>query len=343
MLSGKTNIDRIFPAFVRPKEDELLSSWILRTAFAHGIKAQSFGKSFLNNKNIWNRDIDRSADIELLKIMSQGCDTKIEKAFATTLISYEGYLFQKHNAYGNTKFIMPVGIYHRKRKRYGQQFCPLCLKKDGQIPFYRRKWRLSLSTLCVRCGVQLEDRCKQCLQPITFFRQEIGMKNEISELPISSCFHCRFDLRHTTPRLALQSHIKYQKWINQILDRGYLRRVSYSHLFFETLYKILGILISKRKKLQPFKEEVRKHVYFKNLDHLSSEERRFDRLRQKDRYALVSAGCWILQCWPSRFIFLCKKTDTTMSYLTHDMNPVPYWYYEVVSKFLSKKVISSIG
>jgi hypothetical protein len=119
-----------WPAHLQPKPDELLSSWIVRLAIAHGQKLHTFCSITWPRKSIWNRDIDKSADVEIVRVLSRKTATHIKRAWATTLASYEGVLYEKHTRFGPAAWIMPVGIYHRKRMQFGLQYCPICLAED---------------------------------------------------------------------------------------------------------------------------------------------------------------------------------------------------------------------
>src|SRR5918911_766517 len=142
-LSGQ-----VWPAHVKPRRDELLSSWLVRLAAAHALKLHTFcALVWTRRKQIWNRDIEKCADDSILSLLAEKTATPPDKVTRTTLSDYQGRLYERHNPYGNTRWIMPVGIYHRTRRRYGLQFCPRCLAEDKE-PYYRRAWRLAFVTFC---------------------------------------------------------------------------------------------------------------------------------------------------------------------------------------------------
>lgn len=323
--------------FVRPREGELLSSWIFRTSFEHQIKLQTFCKIFLDNVNIWNRDIDRSASIDLLRLMAARSDTKLNRAYNTTLGSYEGFLFESHNKAGNTKFILPLGIYHRKRKRYSQMYCPSCLTSDENKPYYRKLWRLSFSFVCTKCRCYLRDRCINCGEPVIFFRQELGRKSELPKYNIAQCYSCHNNLGNQPTYIASIKDYNLQKRLEEILGNGYANNISYSHLFFNVLYKLLGILISKRRTLKGFRNEVLKEIYYDPLEAMPQKDCKFELLPLQHRKPIVIAAGWLLEDWPNRFLNIVRKSKTAMSYLTSDMDQIPYWYYQVVSNYSSMK------
>jgi hypothetical protein len=148
-LSGE-----LWPVHIKPKEDELLSSWLVRLAMAQGLKLHTFCSITWPLKQIWNRDIDRSASAELLETLSKKTATPVERVRATTLAAYESALYEEHKSLGPAAWITPIGVYHRIHTKCGLQFCLLCLAEDEE-PYYRRKWRLAFMVACEKHHVLL--------------------------------------------------------------------------------------------------------------------------------------------------------------------------------------------
>src|SRR6185369_2217960 len=183
MLSG-----RFWPSHPKPQEDELLSSWLVRLARSNGLRLHTFCDIAWPHKAIWNRDIDKSADDQILTLIAAKTATPIKRAFQTTLQAYESWLYEKHNPAGNTKWIMPVGIYHRIRRRYGMQCCTRCLADDTE-PYFRRPWRIAFVTACEIHKCMLIDKCPSCDSPIIYHRCSLDLES------ISLCSGCGLDLR----------------------------------------------------------------------------------------------------------------------------------------------------
>ena len=155
-----------WPVRPKPLPDEILSSWLMRLAMAHGVKLHTLSTATWPQKAVWNRDIDKSADEEVVRVLAGKTATSLERAWSTVLSAYEGRLFESYNYYGPTPWLLPVGVYHRVRQRYGQQFCPRCLAEDEE-PYYRRRWRLAFMVCCEHHRVTLCDRCPRCTSPST--------------------------------------------------------------------------------------------------------------------------------------------------------------------------------
>jgi hypothetical protein len=190
MIFGK-----LLPMHPKPLEDELLSSWWFRLARANFEKLHTFTGFIAPKVAVWNRDIDRSATLEMLEVLATKTGTPLERVKGTTLGNYEGKLFQEFGANGSWRWIMPVGVYHRTRRNYGLQYCPLCLREDP-IPYFRRIWRLSFVTVCPRHWLPLHDRCPKCNAPVVFHRRDFNMPRDVlPDHSITLCQNCEMDLR----------------------------------------------------------------------------------------------------------------------------------------------------
>ncbi len=136
------SLNKILPCSTKPKDGELFSCWLIRLSNSHFYKCHSFYSLLFPNHSIWNRDIDKSVKREFLVELSTITLSNYDELFSTTLKSYEGNLYLNHNPNGNTKWILPLGIEHRKRYKYGLSYCPSCLKKDKKATYYRKNWRI---------------------------------------------------------------------------------------------------------------------------------------------------------------------------------------------------------
>lgn len=117
----------LWPAHPHPYHNELLSSWLVRTAHANGLKVQTFcNLVFGNNYEIWNRDIDRYIPEWIVTKLSEKSGISAEKIDRTSLRRFQGILFDKVRPSGHLTWVNSLQIYHRKRVGYGLLFCPLC-------------------------------------------------------------------------------------------------------------------------------------------------------------------------------------------------------------------------
>lgn len=317
----------VWPLHLKPKDDELLSSWIVRLARAHSLRLHTFCDIAWRRKPMWNRDIDRSADTEILTTLATMTAIPLIRVRQTTLASYEGFLFERHDPHGENPWLLPAGVYHRIRRCFGVQFCPECLRADAE-PYFRRRWRLAFITLCEVHRVLLLDRCPRCRSPITFHRVVL------EEASIASCSGCGCDLRDSRSQpITRDPYLRYmaaqQDWL-QAEHRGYVHvsgigKVD-SLLFFQGLRILVRVVYSQSTKERAFVRAVARHfslelVTRRVVDHPDQ----FERRDLKARHQGMCCVALLLERWPERFLSLAKEAGLTRAYIAGDCAEVPFW------------------
>lgn len=180
----------LWPIRYKPLPDELLSCWLVRLAHGHGLKVQTFcNLIFGNQRQVWNRDIDRLAPTWLVDELILRTGISPELAWGTTLRAYEGVLYPKFRLAGTLQWILTLKLYHRTRQGYGLQFCPTCLAED-EIPYFRKRWRIALNTVCSKHNTRLFDRCPHCDAAVVFHRLDMAGSTEVNIAPLSYCHSC---------------------------------------------------------------------------------------------------------------------------------------------------------
>lgn len=305
---------KLWPIHPQPLPDELLSSWMIRLAWGNGFKVHSFyAAHFGRYRQIWNRDIDHHAPTWLLEGLASHSGVKLARIESMTLRAYESVVFEKFNEYGNTRFLMPLGISHRIRKGNGQQFCSVCLSTDA-VPYLRRRWRLSLAAACTLHGVLLQDRCGHCGWPLTPHRVDMNVKSAFPvRNSILQCSRCRLSVVDKK-FLSCKEDIEIQKHIDQVLDFGYVKiqdnNSVYSHLYFDGLRRLMNGLVILGSP------DVRRCS--------------FDRAIAKDRLQRIAAAVILTKCWPTQFLEFCNKIKRTYAAFNNDPAVSPYWLASVL-------------
>ncbi len=326
-LPGTT---RLLPASFWPQQDELFSSWIVRLAHAHSMKAHTFTAFNFKEDSFWNRDVDRSIRMELIEQVKDRTNASFDRIYQTTLRSYQGILFEIDSGRTKGKWLLPLGVFHRTWKRKGLMFCPGCLTNDHVNPYFRKHWRLSFSIVCLTCKCWLMDACPKCHSPITFFRAELGQKFNDNIDSLANCYSCRFDLSKSTRLKADPQILKVQAQLFRIMAFGWKKEVIYPFQFFEVLYFLVKIFTSKRL----IYVEAQKHVAQKLKLDLLTDHRKvgdlFDSLPLFDRANALRMAYWLVEKWPIRFIKTFKTLNFHSSDLTRDFKNIPYWYFSIV-------------
>lgn len=322
---------RLLPCTVSPREDELLSSWLVRLSHQHALKVQTFTKLLFPGIQIWNRDIDKFAPDRLLSILSQKTLASLDRIKNTSLRSYEGKLYLSHNHNGNTRWILPLGIYHRTHQSYGLLFCPKCLEKDGTTPYFRKKWRLSFSVICPDCKVYLHDKCPCCAEPVVFFRIELGKRDKLPGKAMSSCHKCGFDLSESRSKAAPRRLVYQQRKLYRILNEGWKKEVFYPHLYFDVLHQILNILAGTSSRSEKLRKDLLSR--FKKgqlLENVPVGHVGFDKLPLENRICYLKQAIWLLEKDQQNLIFLGSYHNLTSAVFLKDMNQVPFWFNELI-------------
>ncbi len=330
----------IWSIHLKPQEDELLSSWIVRLAIAHGIKVHTFcSLVFGSKKQIWNRDIDRTTDKEVLETLSHKTATPFCQTQETLLSSYEGRLFESHNPYGNTPYIMPLGIYHRIHREKGLQFCPECLKES---PHYRKQWRLSCAVVCIKHQRLLNDCCPKCRAPVNFHRNELGKKEIVYDRPPVYCYQCQFDLRESNQiqvdQKLIEKILSFQKYFFDATQKGWIevngQGPIYSHLYAMGVSQISRLCSTslRSSKLQFY---LQYHFPVRKPNSVISPSKpTVESLDISDRAKTYYWTALLIEDWPTTFLKICQETRTYSSILFSDMKSIPYWYFKVVQENL---------
>lgn len=328
--------DRL-PCATYPKPDELLSSWFTRLAHDHLLKTHTFGKLLFPTASLLNRDLDKIAPEPILQTLAHRTGTPLARVRETALRRYEGRLYLRHNANGNTNWLLPLGVYHRTHRNCGLLFCPGCLKTDGNKPYFRTHWRLALAQVCTICGVYLQDKCPTCERPVTFFRVEVGRKDAVPDTPISHCFYCARDLAAVPAIQASDDDWQAQKERERILREGWCQHAFYSHQYFDVLHQLVKVLASPNSRCTALQQAVDRQTGWSPqaaLDALRTRRVPFEALPLSIRGGLLRQAQWLLADWPMHFVQVMKQNRVTSTPLLNSMPEIPFWYYEAVHMHL---------
>lgn len=305
---------KLWPIHPQPLPDELLSSWMIRVARNNGFKVHSFyAAQFGRERQIWNRDIDHHAPAWLLDGLEAHTGVQRARLEAMTLRAFESVVFERFNETGNTRFLLSLSIFHRTRRSYGQQFCPLCLSED-KTPYLRRRWRLALQVVCVQHGVLLQDRCGNCGSPLVPHRADMHTTCTFPRFnTLRQCGHCRQSVV-TAAVPASQDAIDAQRCIDRAVGQGFVMlpnlRAVYSHLYFDGLRQLMIGMAA----LGTFP------------DHNGS----FERLGVGARLQRLQAAVKLADDWPTRFLDYCEQVKKPYAAFARDTAEIPYWLASVL-------------
>lgn len=265
-----------------PLDDELLSSYLIRAAHRHGLSPYRFCAYYFPGIPIWNRDIDRSASPLFIKNLALVCGHAQSNLMPLLLNSPT----RTNLKAGITPWINAVGIFHRKRRRFGQLYCPECLRESA---YFRKRWRHSAVTCCEKHGCELLDSCMACGSSLAPHRQFID---------IAQCGFCSADLR--APQCTRASeHERRVAFQRMLISAGYGESILMGPQLISGIELLKGarVLISVfgnaflRSKNSVFDTALLKHALADGLE----------RCRLQERRCLLSILMNLMENWPVTF------------------------------------------
>jgi len=311
--------EAVFPIKIRPQDDELLSSWLIRVALAHRTMPTTFTNLYLpeTRNKLWASDLDLHADRPLLEVLSHKSALSVEELHGLTLRSYESVLFERlYPKSGGTPFILPLQMRGRYPKSRGLRFCPYCLR-EGEQPYFRKKWRLSFSTVCLSHECFLLEKCGRCGAPVSLYK---GCKQGRS----SRCSRCGYDLRRCNSFKRLPDRgagMEAILWLYGIVDSGYVMLGGvpvYSFLFFKVLHHFWKVVCVWGRDVgvfgaggNPFAGDTVKC---------------WDKAPIEAQYFAYAGLGGLFRGYPEIFIAFCEANRLGKTELTRDMKEVPFWY-----------------
>ena len=248
-----------------PFADELLSSWIVRTAYAHKTHPHTFVNQYLNYRpySFFLTESDITLDKTMIKIIEEKSHHKID-VHSLMLTTYSGFL--QENIYENNPTIF---FTHQK-------YCSVCLRED-KVPYFRKTWRVVFYNICHTHQCRLYEYCPSCKTNL-----DISKMYE-NELPYTHCHHCGFELKKGR-KLPIHkkyiSSLEYQNKIFRVIHDGYIQLGEtsiYSFLFFEIFSKLSKLILLNKKHvfinkhplfslIKNAKQQNVNHPIFKKID-----------------------------------------------------------------------------
>lgn len=203
-----------WPIEVELKEDESLSSWLIRSALSLGCDPIVLTGWLWPKWRAWTFDLDRGLDADKLSDLIK-CSGLNKSVFEDASLQGGASKFSTRDLpkHGVWPWIQALGARNR-RYRGGIQYCPLCFDCD-LTPHMRRHWRFSWVTACDKHAVQMIDCCPDCHRPIESHRLKA-----LDATVLSQCPNCGFDYRSSPILSAFKESTEFQRTALMILNSG---------------------------------------------------------------------------------------------------------------------------
>lgn len=279
-------INEAWPYRVPLREDELLSSFLIRNAHAHGATPYCFLSYYWPQRQIWNRDTDRTTDHAWLDELATLTDIPTNWLEASTLLPFRRILGPTLRN-GDTPLLLSVSVFHRTRRRHGLQFCPLCLSEDR--PWFRRTWRLGFVLACPTHNVPLLDSCPACDSPVIPHR---GLC-----LELSYCHQCGKSLISGRSSTRFNTDIlQWQQWLLSALSETSLEVGPFKQdEIYTTVRSLLSILTARRTHTA-----LREVLCLSDVS-LPVDRLQFEHARAHERALMMETLTAWLAAWPLTF------------------------------------------
>lgn len=330
-LSFKGMKDKRFFLHPKPIKGELLSSWLVRIALSHRIAPVTFMNIHFPQlkPDIWSRDVDLywGTRPNLLELLSYKSRVPINELFQCTLISYEGYLNEKIYANTRNKLITPLVNRGREIRSPGLRYCPQCLQEDD-VPFFRKEWRLSFVTTCLKHRCFLKDCCPIC-------KSTVNIHKLIQNDNICHCYKCNSSYLDTEIEIVpynsygIQAQKKFLKTLNSGLFT-FENKLHYSLAYFNALKQMAKVIYNFG-----IREGINEYEIYHNIHPLPVFDKKpfvfVEDILLREQYIVYSVSEYVLQSLEHINIF-CNINKIGKTELIHSIEYVPYWYSCIVQQ-----------
>ena len=320
-----------WPLFVKPKNGELLTSWLLRLSRSHLVRYYTFCSAYFTEDEFWDRDLDKFLPDSIKSTIIGKSILKSSDIDKMLLASYQSKIFVSELG-GRNSWFTPFSVYNYKyaaKHRTTLSICPSCLKKDGDHPYFRKEWRLSIQTICCECGCCMIDSCPGCGSQINHLISEKGRKSQTPIFPVTYCWKCLYDLKTFSTTESNLLFLDMQGYFNQIIDSGYdiAHSLQYSHLYFITLQKVISLLNkTKNDPLRKFQELLCQATNLDFVEPIDNRKNPFELMEISKRRNLLYKAYWVLAGWPHRFRELTAIAGVRSKVFTNDFPDMPFWF-----------------
>lgn len=333
---------RTLPVVRRILEGESLSSWIVRTADAHGMSTQQLGAWLMGRgRQVFTEDVDRGSWGALVKALSRATGQSTDILVQGTLRSFEGGLWGEMPRQGATRWILPVIKNGTQRAGHGVQYCARCLATD-EIPYLRLIWRLAFVVACSDHECLLQDRCDHCQAPVAVHRWRTGMLREVGSSGIVWCHVCGEDRRTIAIQKPVTAELiaAQQRVLAALKERAGMVEGQPVHClsFFTGAALIWSLLDDPRDADAVWSEldlEVPTFVSV-TVDRYGG----FERRTIDQRAVLLDGFDRLLRRGVEDFIrglsLRGLSSQTLFRYSNPCKVPVPFWYWSLVRKHLDR-------
>jgi TniQ len=299
------------------------------------MKLHSFSSAILPGRELWARDVDAHAESDVLTALSRLTGVPLSRVKESSLQSLSGILFEGDSA--AMPLVTSVGVFHRRRTRFGQQVCVPCIETMGYL---KKEWRLSVSFVCTEHGHALIDRCPHCEAPIELFRRELGDVRRTDCSIVPECTSCGKRWRtRDAPRVGIAAIQAQRGYLDALKNGGIVvgNRPVAAVPFFAGVRVLASALLFGRKA-KAFRQRVGVLTSRWALSRLSPcEVTCVEQVPCSTRREVFTSIARLLPNWPEPFVTAATSAEMWLSSWTRWGPSLPFWISDIVRERLSRE------
>ena len=316
---------------LKPFPDELYTSFMVRTASIHLMGSTTFTNLHFPEENrfFFSKDKDLSVSDAILEKSAYKSRVPIQRMRETTLLSYEGILWERICLKTRNRFVLNYMIRGQYARKNGIRFCPECLKEED---YFRKQWRLSFSTVCPKHGCYLHECCPECGKPLTIAKKML----DIQEF---NCYNCGLIFRDS-PSIPVNPESKAVENLRRIYDIVENRWAVvdgsplYALAWFIVLAQITKLIYNRGYRNHPLLQKEMDIAGLRSINPPRKSSPVQDALLIVHA-AIYTAAVEILKSGENLERYI-RENQITPTNLLRDMWYVPFWYDEIVYGFMPR-------
>ncbi len=326
---------RIHPV---PKENELLSSWIIRLAIFNELTPYSFMSVHLKEfYYLLRQDMDSTNKSDFFEKLSFKTGLPANFIKNLSLVSYDGIIFTTDKNTNKRPFLLYLNNRGGYNKSYGYRYCPLCLQESE---YFRKEWRLVFSTACLKHNVLLLDRCPHCKKPLSPF---IWKNYKTTHF---HCPHCKYEYKNAVnyakPVPEESKVIYYQQKLYKIIDDRKFEfdgKYYFSVLFFPVLNHLIKMILSWGKRDYELLKTEKELLKVYKLPKIQTQSLLSLNIRQ---HALLFTVAMDILSKKENLERLIKDNKISFYQLNMENNKtyMPYWYARFIDNYKTGRYVS---
>lgn len=284
--------------------DELFSSWLVRTAHAHGCLPRTLTSIVWPGAQAWRVDLDRKHHWANMEALASTTGVQVPSLLAATLWPIIQNLHPNCVAENTTplSWILPLGCRNRSHAG-GLLCCPHCMADP--VPHYLLQYRLAWHTVCPRHRILLIDRCWRCssaLQP-----------NRLRpDRPLSLCHHCGQSLADVSPEPVVNSALAFQSFADSASQSTAIYGLtSLSFAEWMCIARVMVSFLRNVTRNPTTKSQLFCQAMGLDLSQLKSSSLGlpFEYATPAERAGLLGQAWVIMQAGPERFLELAGEVE----------------------------------